>query len=127
MIETSTDELRRLQEALPGNALKGDAQEASPWSAYFETLATTAGMAKSNLNISTEKPGASSDQAKESLFDIDLKHVNVKQVIGYAVSLENGPRPAKIRNLFINTKGDPTGYMDATFAVSGFALVGNSK
>ncbi|MEO5970984.1 MAG: hypothetical protein ABIQ95_13730 [Bdellovibrionia bacterium] len=122
MIQNSTDELRRLQDSLPASALKGGAKDTGPWSAYFETLAGLAGMDKSNLNISVEKPGTTGDLSKESLFDIDLKHVSVKQVINYAVSLENGQRPTKIRNLSIDTKGDPTGYMDATFAVSGFTI-----
>jgi hypothetical protein len=127
MIQTSTDELRRLQDALPASALKGGLKDTSPWSTYFETLGAAAGLERANLNISVEKPGNSGEQSKESLFDLDLRHVNVKQVINYAVSLENGQRPTKIRNLSINTKGDPTGYMDATFAVSGFTLVVNSK
>lgn len=127
MIQNSTDELRRLQDALPDSALRGSVKEVGPWSTYFETLASGAGMDKSNLNISVEKPGTAGDQAKEVLFDIDLKHVNIKQVINYAVSLENGQRPTKIRNLEIKTKGDPTGYMDAAFAVSGFTMVVNSK
>jgi hypothetical protein len=127
LIQNSTAEIRRLQDAMPPSALRGASKDAGPWSAYFETLANTAGMDKSNFTISIEKLGTSSEQSKESLFDIDLKHVNVKQVLSYAVSLENGPRPAKIRNLAISTAGDPAGYMDAKFAVSGFTMVVNSK
>jgi hypothetical protein len=128
MIQNSTDELRRLQDALPASTLRNGAKDTGPWSAYFETLAGLAGMDKSNLNISVEKPGTAGDQSKESLFDIDLKHVNIKQVVAYAVSLENGQRPTKIRNFSIETNADPTGYMDASFAVSGFTLTAvNSK
>ena len=127
LIQKSAEELRKLQDSIPPSALQEGARDSGPWSTYFETLAANSGMDKSNVNVSPEKPGTSGEQSKESLVDIDLKHVNVKQIINYAVSLENGPRPTKIRNFAIDTKGDPTGYMDASFAVSGFTMVVNSK
>ena len=125
MIRNSTEELRKLQDSLPASAAaKSESKDASgPWTPYFETLASNAGLEKANYSISSEKQGTSSDQSKEALFDIDLTHVNIKQVINLAVALENGQRPSKIRNMNITTKGDPTGYMDATLSVSGFTMV----
>jgi hypothetical protein len=120
-IQIANEELRRLREETSGAAAGGGGT--GPWTAYFETVGTGAGMDKSTLSISAEKPGEVTDQAKETLFDLSLKHVNIKQVVRLAFGLENGSRPVKLRNLSIDTRNDPEGYMDATLAISAFALI----
>jgi hypothetical protein len=125
-IQAANDELRRLRDetagspaASPGAATVGN----GTWTSYFETVGGTAGLDKSMLTVSGDKPGTTTEQAKETLYDLSLKHVSIKQVVRYAFSLENGTRPVKLRNLAIDTHADPEGYMDATLAVSGFALI----
>lgn len=122
LVQVGTEELRRLKES--GIAAPSSAAESSVgWSPYFETVAGTAGVEKASLAVQNEKAGASSDQSKEVLFDLELKHVSVKQVVRFAFMLENGQRPVKLRNLMMDTRADPSGYMDATLAVSAFTLV----
>jgi type II secretory pathway component PulM len=122
-IQTATDELRRLRDSLPASAQAARAtDQAGPWPGFFETTAATAGIEKGSLTISPEKSGSSSDLAKEALIDIAVRHVSIKQVVRYAFNIENGSRPVKLRNLTIDTKADPTGYMDATLSVSAFTL-----
>jgi len=124
----------------------------APWPPYIETTAVTAGIDKTNLNVAPErlasggtadsasKPGSKdtskskdskeTDDAKnnapltskESLIDISLHHVNIKQVVRFAFFLENGSRAVKVRNMTIDTKSDPTGYMDASLSVSAFSF-----
>ena len=123
LIDSANDELRRLKDSAPAaSASKMLDRESGPWSSYFESIAAIAGVG-SNFSVSSEKPGASGDQSKEALFEISLKHVNIKQAIQYALSLENGQRPVKLRNLTIDTKNTQDGYLDVTLAVSGFTLV----
>jgi hypothetical protein len=121
VIQNANDEMRRLRESTPQVGLSG--KDAGPWGPYLETLAATIGLDKTSVTVSAEKAGASTEQTKESLFDVNLKHVNIKQVIRYAFSVENGQRPVKLRNLLIDTKSDPTGYLDATLALSAFSQV----
>jgi len=121
VIQSANDEMRRLKDAAP-NAGQAS-RDGGPWSSYFETLASTAGVDKGSISVSSEKPGTSNEQTKEALFDVTLKHVNIKQVIRYAFSVENGQRPVKLRNLQIDTKSDPTGYLEATLALSAFTQV----
>lgn len=120
-IQAANDELRKLKEtnstASPGGAAGG------AWPAYFESTATNAGMDKASVTISPEKPGTSTETVKESLYDIAVKHVNIRQVVRLAYTLENGARPVKLRNLSIDTKSDPAGYLDATLSVSAFSMV----
>jgi len=126
-IQSASDELRRLREETASSPAASSATAApagnGTWSSYFETVGSTAGLDKTMLTVSSDKPGATSEQAKESLYDLSLKHVSIKQVVRYAFGLENGTRPVKLRNLLIDTHADPQGYMDATLAVSAFALI----
>jgi hypothetical protein len=124
LIQSANDEMRRLKDAVPRAATGGRPGETpdAPWPAYLESTASTAGIDKSVLTVGAEKAGASSDQAKESLIDLQLKRVSIKQVVRYAFYLENGARPVKLRNLAIDTQGDPEGYMNATLSVSAFSL-----
>lgn len=123
LIQSANDEMRDLQDRVPTAGARGGDKDSQPWPSYFEAVTSNAGMDKGSLSVGSEKAGNSNDQTKEYLFDLNLKHVNIKQVIRYAFSLENGQRPVKLRNLLIDTKGDPTGYLDATLSVSAFNLV----
>ena len=121
LIQTANDEMKRLKETSVG-VVTGRPDAAIPWPAYFENTATALGIDKSLLVISPEKTGPASDIATESFFDITVKHVNIKQVVRFAFSLENGTKPVRLRNLAIDTKNSASGYMDATLAVSAFLL-----
>ncbi len=126
-IQSSTDEIRRLKDSIPAAARHADKDEsgggAVAWTPYFEGLAATAGIDKTLISVQGEKPGQSSDYSKESLFDIGVKHVNIKQLTKFTLSLETGQKPVKLRNLSIDTQEDLSGYIDATLAVSAFTPV----
>jgi hypothetical protein len=124
VIQSANDEMRRLKESTPGASQGGRPGEddKAPWPQYLESTAGSAGIDKASLTISNEKAGATTDMAKETLMDITVKHVNIKQVVRYAFSLENGARPVKLRNLSIDTKNDPSGWIDASLSISGFTL-----
>jgi hypothetical protein len=122
MINSANDELHRLRESNAG-APMGAAAGGGNWQSYFETVAGSAGIDKGSLSVGSEKPGSSSDTTKETLYDLSVKHVNIKQVVRYAHGLETGSRPVKLRNLMIDTKSDPEGYLDATLSVSAFAMM----
>lgn len=125
VVQNATDELKKLKESTAGAGLSNtDAgSTGGAWNPYFETTAGAAGVEKASLSIQGEKAGASSDLSKEMLFELGLKHVSIRQIVRYAFMLESGQRPVKIRNMSIDAKGDRTGYLDATLAVSAFTLV----
>lgn len=120
-IQNANEEINRLRGSLPYGSQR-TAEAGGPWAPYIESQMAAANLDKTNVTISPEKSGSLSEQTKESLLDITLKHVNIKQIIRFAVLLESGPRAIKIRNLLIDTKNDPSGYMDATLSISGFNL-----
>ncbi|MGZ3689709.1 MAG: hypothetical protein ACXWPM_00310 [Bdellovibrionota bacterium] len=125
-IQTAGDELHRLKESNP-QAPRDAAATGGSWPSYIETVASNAGLDKSSLSISAEKPGASSDISKEALLDVGVKHASIKQVVRLAFYLESGARPMKLRNLAIDTKADPQGYLDATLSLSAFTMNPTNK
>ena len=127
-IQTANNEIRKLREGLPASVNNPDLNNTeektvAPWAFYFESIATAAGIDKSNITVAPERAGTVSDQSKEALIDINVKHISIKQLVRFGFNLENGARPVKLRNLSVDTKADPEGYMDAEFSVSAFNLV----
>ncbi len=53
--------------------------------------------------------------------------MNLKQLVQYAFTLENGTRPVKLRHMTVDTGEDPSGYLNATLSVSTFSLASNGK
>lgn len=119
-INTANDEMRRLKEV---NMNLSGAASNDPWPAYFQQLAGGAGVPADGFGVSDPKPGAASDVSKEALFDITVRHANIRQIVKFAQTLETGSRPVKVRNLTIDTIPDGSGYLDATLSVSAFSLV----
>lgn len=122
MMSSAADELHTLQ-AANSTLAGGGAASTEPWPTYFESTAGNVGIPKGNLTISDSKPGTTSDIAKEALYDIAMKKVNIRQAVRLAQSLESGARPVKLRNLTIDTQPDGSGYLDATLSVSAFAMI----
>ena len=128
-IQNSQDELRKLKEITSG-ASAGDPSQT--WSAYFESQAMQAGMDPATLKVSDEKVVAAtpskdskSEKPKESLMDVAIKKINLRQLVNFVYNLENGARPAKVRNLTVETQPDESGYLDVTVAVSAFTFKGD--
>lgn len=121
-LQSSNEELRRLKESTA--SLSGASTGANdPWQPYLTNIAASSGVPKESVTVSDEKKGSGSEQVKESLFEINLKHVNLRQVVRFAFALDSGTRPVKTRNLLVDTQGDPAGYMDATLSISAFTLL----
>ena len=128
MINSANDEMHLLRDNLPGGGAPaaapaaGGTTEAPNWTTYLESTATSAGVDKANFEIAPEKAGPAGDLAKESLINVTLKKVGIKQVVRFAYQAENGAKPVKVRNLAIEVKDVNTGMMEATFALSAFAV-----
>jgi len=125
LIRTANEELSNLRRQTGGARIsvgkdKGIKKEIN-WKQYLEKTAVGAGMSKDSLVVSTPKPGQSGELATESLLDVKLTKVSIKQVVRYAFQLENGTEPVKLRHLTIDTL-DAMGYLDANFSLSAFTL-----
>jgi type II secretory pathway component PulM len=125
LIQTANDELRSIRETGAGRLSGAGGESDAPWSPYLTSTAEGAGIEQAKIEVGAEKPSPSASGPAgtfhESLIDVSLKKVNIKQVVRYAVQLENGNRPIKLRNLTIDTQADQSGYLDATLALSAFS------
>ena len=92
------------------------------WTGYLQATATQAGLDLGSLTLSADKNVGASEQAAESEVDIAAKHINIRQAFRYAFMLENGTKPVKVRNILVDTKGDPSGYVDVNYVVSAFSF-----
>lgn len=118
-IQASNEEIRTLKNTNAG--IKISAPPA--WRDYFEQVASTSGFDKTSLTMGDEQVEAGKDASgiQESLFDLKLNHVNIKQVIKFAYNVENSGQLVRLRALTIDTKNDPSGYLDAIVSVSSFS------
>lgn len=119
LIENAIEERRRLQSEVSGGAtLSGAAQSA--WPEYFQNAANIAGISSESVSVGQPKTGTEGEVSSESLFEINLKKINIRQLARYGYQLEHGGRPVKLRNLKVDADDELTGYMDATLSVSAF-------
>ena len=123
VLQSANDEMQALKDRLPptSTSLGPDVSE-TPWATYFEGITTGLNLDKTLVSIGQEKAGDTTDESKEAIYEITLKHVNIKQVVRFALAVETGARPVRIRNMAIDTKEDPSGYIDATFLLSSFTM-----
>lgn len=119
-MQSANEELDKLKKFTGGPAASGYTSSA-PWSAHIETVAATIGIDKTVFSLTNEKALEKVGDMKETTFDVALKHITIRQLVRFAFALESGSRPIKLRNLIVDTKNDPSGYLDVTYSLSGFA------
>jgi hypothetical protein len=117
-VESETETLRRLKET--NASINAGSPPGGPWNAYVQGLVSAAGIDAASATLGQEKPGTSSAISDEALMEVSLKKVSIKQVVRLALQIETGARPAKVKNISIETNADPAGYMDAKLALSLF-------
>lgn len=116
LLRSANVEMSRLK-AITGGSAMADAK--IDWNGYFTGLAGQNGLDPANLKVGAEKPAKGTATADESLLDLELKHVSIKQLLQFAVAVDQGHLPVRLRNLKITTES-PEGYLDSTLSVSGF-------
>jgi hypothetical protein len=119
LLEAGTQELAGLKSAL---TVEGDEGSTESWSDYIRSTAARTGVDAASVETGEEKAGEDTDLTSESLIDITVKRTNIRKLVRLVFSLEHGGRPIKLRNLNIDTKQDPEGYIDATLSVSAFKI-----
>ena len=83
-------------------------------------------MKSGGVSHDPEKPGPASGETHEGLIDIQVKKVPVKRLVRFALGLETGDKPVKLRTLSIDSNADAEGLLDATLSVSVFTLVASN-
>lgn len=60
------------------------------------------------------------DLYRESVIEVRLQQVNLKQLVDYLFKIENSGSLLKIKRLRLKTRSDDPGYLDVSFRVSSF-------
>lgn len=121
-LDHASQEMRALREKNSNLRFAGESDNTN-LGTYFIAKASTFGVDQTKVTVSAPKPGTENDLSKETLYDIQLKKVSLKQVVRLSHALENGDRIVKLKNLQIENISDPKGYLDAKLSLSTFAPV----
>jgi len=117
LLQAGTDEIKALQDSLPASRSTLDSPPAT-LQALMDTIAQVAAVDRGALAVGAESSGADSGQFRETIAEVTVKHVGIRQLVRVIHALENGPRVAKVRHLTVDTKLDPEGYLDAVLSTS---------
>lgn len=117
-LQISAENLKQLKEKQ--EAARGNADVSSPLPTFVENVSTSSGLNPDKLVLGLEKPGQEMKGAKESLLEVKLTQINLKQLTRLLFNLtdQGSARNLNIRDLTVDTKSDPTGYLDATFMIA---------
>lgn len=121
LLDQASQDIRALREK--NSSLRFASDGGTNLSSYFVAKASTFGIGPTQVTVSSPKAGTENELSKESLYDMQLKKVSLKQIVRLSHSLENGDRIVKLKNLQIENIADPKGYLDAKLSLSTFASV----
>lgn len=117
LIDSSADELRSLRSA---SGLSDESAES--WSAYVQaTSAPTAATVEEKPVALPTRRGAAPPSRVETLVQVSVAELNLRQLTRVVYQLENGRRPLKLRELTITAKDDLSGYLSAQMTFSGYS------
>ncbi len=121
LLRSANDEMGELKEQIP-SAASGGSSAGQPLKDYLGGLANMAAVPPASVDVSNEKVGTPREGSKETLAQVTLKKINVRQLVRFIFQMENGARPVKLRNLEVATQSDESGYLDATLQISTFVV-----
>jgi general secretion pathway protein M len=75
---------------------------------------------KDKITSMDPKSSPPNDLYRESVIEVRLKNVNLKQLVDYLFRIERASELLKIKRLRIKTRSDNPGYLDVNFRVSSF-------
>lgn len=72
------------------------------------------------VDVGSEKPGEQDKDSVETTLDVKMTQVNIRQITNFLFELtqQGSARGLNVKNLSIDTKGDPSGWMNATMTLA---------
>lgn len=119
-LQRSSDQIKQLKAQ---QASTRGLDTSSPLSQFVSNVATSNRIDPSKVEVSSERPGVAPDKdTLETLLDIKLNQVNLRQITQFLFALtdQGSARGLNIKDLTVDTKGDPSGWMDANLTVAAY-------
>lgn len=83
----------------------------------LESLARTSGVKVESME---ERQAQANDTYAETKVEVELKNVNLAQVVGYLENIERSPQLLSVKSLRVKRRSDKSKLLDVTFSVSSF-------
>lgn len=118
-LQTSSDQIKQLKAQ---QASSRGLDTSTPLPSFISTVATNNRIDPSKVEVGSERPGAADKDAVETLLDVKLSQVNLRQISQFLFALtdQGSARGLNIKDLNIDTKGDASGWMDASITVASY-------
>lgn len=115
-LQRSADSIKQLK----AQASASNVDTTSPLPAFVENVIQRAGLDRGKAEIGAEHPGAEEKESIEMLIDVKLNQINLRQLsqVMFQMTEMGAARSLNIKDLLVDTKGDPSGFMDATVTVA---------
>ncbi|MBI3541792.1 MAG: hypothetical protein HY075_00755 [Deltaproteobacteria bacterium] len=119
-LQRSADTIKQLKAKQNSSSARADVS--SPLATFVGNVLSGTRLDPSKAEIGAEHQGTQDKESVEVLVDVKLTQVNLRQIQQFLFSLvdQGSARNLNIKELNIDTKGDPSGWMDATLVVSNF-------
>lgn len=118
-LQRSSDQIRQLK--AQQSASRG-VDTTSPLPEFVGNVLMAAKIAEDKAEIGQERTGAQDKETVEALLDVKLSQVNLRQITQFLFTLteQGSARSLNIKDLTIDTKSDPSGWMDAAVTISSY-------
>lgn len=119
-LQHSSDSIRQLKMQAQSAASSVDA--GGSLGDFASSLLGPSNIDPARAEIASERDGSEEKDTKEILVDVKLSQVNLRQVSRFMINaIEEGKkRSVAIKELNVDTKGDPSGYMDAQVTLAAY-------
>lgn len=119
-LQRSADSIKQMR--AQAQASLGAPDLSSPLNTFAEGVFATSNIDRAKMEIAAERPGAEDKDSREVLVDIKLKQLNLRQIVRFLFNLtdQGKKRSLNIKELDIDTHGDPSGYMDAAITIASY-------
>lgn len=118
-LQRSSDQIRQLKAQQTSSRA---ADVTSPLPTLIGNVVSNVRIDEAKVEVGTERTGTQDKESMEQLVDVKMTQVNLRQINQFLFSLteQGAARGLNIKDLIIDTKGDPSGWMDASMTVASF-------
>jgi hypothetical protein len=115
ILNQASDELRRLKGQNAGIGQGGP----QSWNGVFEGMASMQGLPPGSVEILKDSAGPAIGLIQESLVEIKVKGLQIRQLVSLLYQVEHGSPPMKLKGMIIEPGGNE-GLLNAKLNVSGY-------
>lgn len=119
-LQTSAEEIKRYKALSLADMNTAAAMNALP--VLAEAVIKLANIETSHVQIGSEQDGTEDKKSKEKLLEVKFNQINLRQLVKFMHHFadQGKAKSVYVKSVTIDTKEDPSGYMDAVVTIAGF-------